>query len=439
MKNIFKSLSIIILVVLGLSFNSCVKQQFDVPPSNCDTLDTITANTTIKQLKQMLPILKDTIKITDDIVISGYVVSTDRYGNFYKELVIQDSTAGISILLDQTYLYTMYPKGQRVIVKMKGLYLGRQNGVIKIGSTYDDNGVTKFGRIQGQEVIDLHVIKTCQNEEQKPLLISIDQVNDDLIGRYVELNPVEFSDADLGTTWANPQADPPQSVNHYLVDTNGNSIIVRTSGYASFAGEPIPEGSGKFVGILGKYNDDYQLYVNTPDELDLTHPRFKLPFNYIKDFEDGSLTSGGWQVIQVTGTLGWESNTHGNPGICAAASNYDGSQHQTTESWFVSPAFDLSECVNPVFNFDNAHGYSGTAMTVYYSTDWNGNPDSLKTATWTAVQYNTDNSSTYWVWVNSGDISLPKDAKVYIAFKYVGSDTDGMTWEIDNIRVYDKK
>jgi hypothetical protein len=440
MKTLLKNLSIILLVILGISLNSCVKQQFDVPPSNCDTLDTIQANITIKQLKQMLPVYQDTLKITDDLIIEGYVISNDQYGNFYKELVIQDTTAGISILLDQTYLYTVYPQGQKIIVKLKGLYLGRQYGVVKLGSTYDDNGITRFGRIQGQEVIDLHLLKTCINQPQKPLTISIDQINDDLLYRYVQLSPVQFTEDELGTTWANPYADPPQAVNHHLIDTNGNSIIVRTSGYASFAAEPIPEGSGTFVAILGKYNNDYQLYVNSPKELDMSYDRFTLPINILKDFSDGSLSSGGWRNINVSGSIDWAvSSKYGNPAPGITISNWTGSAHVACETWYVSPSLDLSSAVNPVFSFDNANGYSGDWLTVAYSTDWDGNPTTISSATWTTVTFASDQSSTYWVWVNSGEISLPKQQNVYIAFIYKGTDNDGMTWEIDNIHIYDKR
>ncbi len=443
MKTLIKSLSIFLLVVLGLSLNSCVKQNFDVPPSNCDTLDTIQPNITIKDLKAMLPSYQDTMRITQDLVICGYVVSTDQYGNFYKELVIQDSTAGISILLDQTYLYTMYPKGQRIIVKVKDLYLGRQYGAVKLGSTYDNNGIIQFGRIQGQEVIDQHLIKTCQNVPQEPMLVTIEQIknqtNDELLYRYVKLEPVQFSDNDTGTTWANPFTDPPQSVNHNLVDTRFNTIIVRTSGYATFAAEPIPTGSGTFVGILGKYNTDYQLYVNSPDELDMTGPRFNKTVILSKNFSDGSLASGGWLNVNVVGAINWEVSTqYGNPAPGLTISNWTGSAHEACETWYVSPAIDLSSAVNPAFTFDNAHGYTGDWLEVYYSTDWDGDTATITNATWTQVNFYSDRSSTYWQWVNSGVIPLPAgEANVHIAFKYIGSSTDGMTWELDNIEVFD--
>ena len=416
-----------------------MKQKFDVPPSNCDSLSQIVVNTTIKQLKAMMPSYPDTLKITGDVVISGYVISNDKYGNFYKELVIEDSTAGISIMLDASYLYTTYPVGQKVIVYCKGLYLGRTSGVIKLGSTYQDAGVTRFGRIQGQSVIDAHIIKTCENKPQEPIELKISQINDSYLYRLIKLDPVQFASDELGTTWANPFVDPPQSANHTLIDPDGNFIIVRTSGYASFAGQELPQGSGPIVAVLAKYNSDYQLYVNNADDAQLSDDRFFEAI--IKTFSDGSLTSGGWQNINVSGSVDWNvSSKYGNPAPGLTISNYSNGSHLACETWYVSPALNLSSIDNPTLSFDNAHGYSGPAMEVKVSTNWDGNPATIASATWTDLAYNTDNSGTYFTWANSGNIDLSsyKANKVYIAFVYKGNTSSGMTWELDNIKIFNK-
>ena len=438
MKTIVKTLTFSVLLI-SLVLGGCVKQQFDQPPSNCDSLSQVTPNKTIAQLKAMLPSFPDTLKITDDIIISGYVISSDKYGNFYKELVIQDSTAGISIMLDQSYLYTQYPVGQKVIVYCKDLYLGRSGGVVKLGSTYEDAGVIRFGRIQGQAVIDQHIIKTCQNQPQQPIELKISQINDSYLYRLIELNPVQFVSDELGMTWANPFVDPPQAVNHTLIDPDGNFIIVRTSGYASFAAQEIPQGSGPFVAVLGKYNSDYQLYVNSPDDAQLTDERFFEAI--IKTFSDGSLTSGGWQNVNVSGSINWEvSSKYGNPAPGLVIKNYINSTHNACETWYISPSMNLASVDNPALSFDNAHGYSGPMLEVKISTDWDGDPTTISSATWANLTYNTDNSTTFWVWKNSGDIDLSayKGSSVYVAFVYKGTSTSGMTWEIDNIRIFNK-
>ena len=440
MKTIIKTLTLSILT-LSIFLGGCVKQQFEEPPSNCDSLSQLEANTTIAQLKAMMPSYPDTLQITDDIIISGYVVSNDKYGNFYKELVIQDSTAGISIMLDASYLYTVYPVGQRVVVYCKGLYLGRSGGVIKLGSTYEDAGVIRFGRIQGQAVIDEHIIKTCENKPQDPIELKISQINDSYLYRLIKLDPVQFKSEELGTTWANPFVDPPQSANHTLIDPDGNFILVRTSGYATFAGQELPQGSGPIIAILGKYNSDYQLYVNSTDDAQLTGDRFFEAI--IKTFSDGSYSSGGWQNINVSGSINWAVSTkYGNPAPGLTISNYDRDNHthSACETWYVSPSINTSSISNPTLSFDNAHGYSGPAMEVKISTDWDGDPATISSATWTTLAYNTDNSTTYFVWANSGDIDLSayKGENVHIAFVYTGTSSSGMTWELDNIRIFNK-
>lgn len=97
-----------------LFFSSCIKDDFDAPPADGEDPD-ITANTTIAQLKQRF--VSAPVQITDSLVIQGVVISSDKAGNFYKTLVIQDATAGISIRIDQTDLYADYPPGRRVFVK----------------------------------------------------------------------------------------------------------------------------------------------------------------------------------------------------------------------------------------------------------------------------------------------------------------------------------
>ncbi len=271
-----KITKILFFALLGTLFITagCVKKDFDTPPSNCDSLQNVTANITIAELKAMLPVAQDTMQITDSLIIEGYVISTDQYGNFYKELVIEDTSAGIDIKIDRSYLYTYYPLGQRMLINLKGMYLTKEKGVIKLGGEpYQNYGYWYAGRLEGDTIIDAHIQKTCENQMPAPILLTIPEAkNDQYLYMYVKFENVEFPDNELGTTWADAVNN--SSVNHNLVDALANTIIVRTSGYASFAGDTIPSGSGTFIGILGKYNTDYQVYINHPDELDMTGDRF---------------------------------------------------------------------------------------------------------------------------------------------------------------------
>jgi len=424
-----KNILIGIFAIWGIfAFSSCVKQNFDQPPTNCDQID-INPTFTINELKSLFT--GDTTRLADSVIIEGYVISTDQYGNQYKELVIQDSTGGIDIMLDASYIFTKYPVGQKVYIKCGGLYLGKDYGVIKLGSLYEDYGVTKFGRIQGDAIIDEHIVRSCDNEIQEPKVITLSEISDAYVYQLVKIENVQFSTADTSSTWADGINF--YSENHDIIDSNFNSLIVRSSGYASFAKNKLPSGKGSIIGILGKYNSDYQLYIRNLDDVDMDSPRFIEPI--YKDFEDGSLYSGGWITKVVTGTVNWTIGNYSGNDNYAQCTNYSGGSNSASEAWYISPELNLSAYNNPVLNFKNAYNYTGDPLEVKYSIDYDG-VSSPSTATWTALSPTL--SSGGFAWVSSGDLSLPKNNGVYIAFIYKGTNSDGSTWEIDNIKISDK-
>src|SRR5687768_12618275 len=106
---------------------SC-RTEMDAPPDFIEP--DIASNTTIKSLKarHSMGALE---QITEDLVIEGIVVADDRTGNFYKSIVIQDGTGGITLHLDDYHLYTAFTEGRKLFIKMKGLYLGDYNGLIQ--------------------------------------------------------------------------------------------------------------------------------------------------------------------------------------------------------------------------------------------------------------------------------------------------------------------
>ena len=77
-------------------------------------------------------------------------------------------------------------------------------------------------------------------------------------------------------------------------------------------------------------------------------------------------------------------------------------------------------------------------MKLYISSNYDGvsNPDVQ--GTWfelTNFVPNWDPDSNDWGFVSSGNIDLTQfiSSSVTIAYKYIGTDSDGATWEVDNI------
>ena len=127
---------IIGLLLLISLFYGCVKDQdFSTPTVDCIESE-ITVTNTIQQVKDMYTFGGATL-IETDVVIEGYVVSSDKSGNIYKTLSIQDKpenpTSAIKISIDETNMYTKYDVGRKIYVKLKGLAVGYSFGSVQIG------------------------------------------------------------------------------------------------------------------------------------------------------------------------------------------------------------------------------------------------------------------------------------------------------------------
>lgn len=262
MKN-FRLAIIAFLLLAGVS--SCVKDKFDAPPTGGQDPD-LTANIRIDSLKakyQGTP-----VQIFEELIIVGVVTADDKSGNFYKTIVIQDSTGGIALKLDGTSLFNDYPIGRRLFIKLKGLYLGAYANQIQIGGYVDETG-----EVQDipSNLFDKHIFKGVYGLTVLPKVVTISQLNNSYQNTLIELNDVEFSTTDAGKPYAD--ATNKISKNLTLKNCSNGSLTVRTSGYASFASTPTPLGKGKFVGIYSVYNSTGQLLVRQPSDLSMDSTR----------------------------------------------------------------------------------------------------------------------------------------------------------------------
>ena len=130
MNKIVKLFAAVMLVGVIGSMSAC-KKSFDEPPGPADP--NIVANTSIADLKALHTVPRAYDIITNDVIISGIITADDKSGNFYKQLVIQDTTGAIQILLDANSLYGTYPVGRRIYVYCKGLCVSDYNSTMQLG------------------------------------------------------------------------------------------------------------------------------------------------------------------------------------------------------------------------------------------------------------------------------------------------------------------
>jgi len=422
-----KNKLLILLMITGL-VTSCIPEDHDLPPTTGSDPN-IEVTATIAQLKALYT--GTAMQLHDSIVISGLVVADDESGNYFKSIVIQDATAGILIRLNGTDLYQTYPVGRRLFIKCGGLWMGEYNGLIQLGGAKTIGTLNEVDQIPSS-LYEKVILKGTLNNDVTPVDVDITTLNSSHQNMLIRLQNVQFALSDTGLQYA-----PGSSTNRTLEDCAGNPIIVRTSAFSSFAYNTLPGSNGEFLAIYSEFGATPQLIMRDPSDLKLTGNRCG-PYTK-KDFEDGSMYSGGWTIQQVidpgttwnTGTIGVYSGGGTTYGKC---SNFYSSANHVAETWYISPSMDFTAAVTPQLNFVNACNYGGDLLQVKISSNYvSGNPNS---STWTSLTPALSTGS--WAWVLSGDLDLSAfngQSNVHVAFQYTGSASSGRTWEIDNIIV----
>jgi hypothetical protein len=386
------------------------------------------------------------VVIAENWSLKGIITASDKKdGNLYKEAYIQDASGGLRLTFDATSGLYM---GDSVIVNMKGLYISDYGNFIQVGSTpyKDESGNYRLMGLNMDECVK----KTSINNPTIPEVVTITQVKSvSYLGKLVRLNNVQFTDGDIGKPFADFMLNPPASANRYLMDCTKKQIIVRSSGYASFASDTINDLNGSVTGIVTVFNSDYQLLIRDFSEVQLTSerctpdiPPLGTPVETLsQDFQsfanNANILVTGWQNIAQVGDRTWLNKVFSGNNY-AQATGY-GSTLTQMISWLITQPVTIS--TQKVLSFQTAKAYwlhTGTnfPLQVLYSTNYTGK--NLVTATWvpvTAVMaVKTDADNTF---INSGSINLPVQSgkSCVIAFKYTGSSTESTSYRIDNIVV----
>lgn len=411
-----------LLAMIALFTVGC-KREIDTPPERVLPVGQIL---TIQELRDMYQ--GEAITFTEEYSVFGVVTADEQNGNLYRNIYIQDGEAALNLRLQSAGgLY----QGDSVRVYLPGTVLNIFSGMMQLDNV---------------SVID-NVVKQKTGVVIEPISVTVNEITPELQGWLVRLDNVEFVGSELGQPFAD--AINQSSVNRNLTDCNGNTVLVRSSGFANFANMVIPEGNGSFTAVVGQFNDDMQLYIRDMNEVLLNGERCTGgggngggEDDYLfKDFQDENLTSSGWINYQVSSSPGnhnWGVSDQGSAGNWyAIASGWDGSSASQTELWLISPPVDLSEATSPGLSFRNARNFGGPSLQLMISTDYDGNSDPSQQGTWQEYTLSVAWSTGGFDWVDSGVLPMTPFAgssNVRVAFKYT-STTQAATWEVDDIRI----
>lgn len=441
-----KSYLFALLAVFTLSFTSCKKDYYDEPGASADP--NLPVNTTIAELKAMFS-GGSPYTITDDIIIQGTVIGDDKTGNIYKQIVIDDGTAGLPIIIESYDLYGLYPVGRKIYVKCKGLSLGTYGGTTQMGGYVDG---TEVGRIPAT-LQDKYIVRGPLVTPIEPITVTIDELNPSMISRLIRVEDVEFVSSAANKEYADVFNTIPQDGNRNITDCNGKQMIVRTSSYADFAFAKTPKGKGAITGIYSVYRSDKQLTIRDTSEVPLrgikcdgTDPNAILVYEEtFESYTNGTNVIGDWTNFAEVGSKIYKVNNQPSSANnkYVQMSAFGNPQESSNITWLVSPSINMNASTNEKLFFNSAIGFpkAGTNFEILISTNYTGN---VSTATWSTLTGRIAEagdivSGNFSPFISSGLIDISSySGNVVLAFKYTGSGTGGQTstYELDNVRIF---
>ena len=393
---------------------------------------------TISEVKNLF-VNGEVNNIESNLVVKGYVSSSDYTGNFYKEFYMQDEienpSAGIKVSINQVDSYNQFNVGREVYIKLQGLSIGESNsgdGVIAIGGGASQSG-DELSEISENRASTC-ILRSSNTYSLVPLALNLSDIDDSHIGIFVSGLSAQFSAGLDGLTYVDPDEDyDTQRDLESCVDSG--TLKLETSAFSNFNDSMLPtDGSGTITGIITRdyFGDNRVMMLNTKDDVDFNSSRCDPLFS--DDFSSNNLNN--WNVFSIVGEEEWEIAAFGNPAPSAKMSGYSGSSN-VNEDWLISNVIDLSNVTTANLTFQSVVRYNGPILSVHMSTDYNGG-DPTTDGNWTELSVTLDTNPSSWTsWTDSGNIDLSSavGGNVYIAFKYISTNSVSATYEIDNVLV----
>ncbi len=459
---------LLIFLMLPL-FQQCVnvddfevpQQDFEEPKLNGDVVTIASVKGAVAQNAEGIITFAET-----NTFMEGYVISSDEGGNFFKELILQNKpeqpTSGIDVLIDVNPLYTRFEFGRKVYIKLDGLTATTSNGVLSLGLR---DGI-RLENIPAS-LLNEYVTRSAEVAKISPLSTTVAEFSEAKENLYIQLKNMQFGRQDvLGEnpkTFASAATDLFDGERQLESCDSPARAILSTSTYADFRSVVLPASNGIISGILTRdfYDEYYVVSINSPTDISFDRERCD-PLSiscgneaeegentlFFEDFEglakNKPVKGNGWINYVEEGSNLWEAYTAtgGNASLgISARLDSSGSGDARSVNWLITPGIDLAENPTARLHFQSSTSFADdSVLEVLASTDWDGDPTTVTTATWQLLSdaYIVKNSDFYGDWPGSGLIGLGcLSGTIHIAFRYTGSGQENFdgVYEIDNVSI----
>ncbi len=405
-----------------------------------------------------------------ELIIEGYVVSSDQEGNYFEELVIQntidgndnsanDPRLGFRVAIDRGDLYQTLPVGRKVYIKLNGLAVDEDAGNITIGYP----NVSEIEKIP-DGVADMFVFPGEVIADIIPKLTTVNAFTSNDLNTLIQLENMQFTANDLGLTFSGEDTDGFDGERSLESCDNTGDIRLFTSSFAEFKSLILPSGVGNMTAIYTNnfFGDERILELRTNEDLQFINPERCDPpivdcgnaaaegpnVLFAENFETQSvnspITDNGMTNYQEAGTQPWEAYTdtgaNASIGISARVGSFN-SGDDSTVTWLAFPEIDYDAQDGETLRFMTSNSFSdGSELEILFSSDWDGVDSNIPNATWAILPAAliVPDDAFFGDFIDSGIVDLScVEGTGYIAFKYIGSgvaEFDG-TYELDEIEI----
>lgn len=289
-----KTIKIFMLMLLASAFcTACMDGDWDTPQygDNAPVGNNAIKETNVISIKQFKEKYADIIEksgcklIDEDIQIKGIVTGNDVEGNIYQQLYIEDTSDKVAegeepeamcIAVTTSSISKDLGVGQEVLIDLKDLYVGAYRKQPQLGALYNGG----IGRMTYNTWRDhFKAIGTPDASKVAPLELDADAYLaksaternawlKQYCGRLVRIKNVSIDRS--GT-----KVFAPEDGSIYLTSNCANrningktTLVLRTSIYADFHNNPLPETNVNLTGIFTRFDATCQVLMRQASDVE---------------------------------------------------------------------------------------------------------------------------------------------------------------------------